>query len=118
MKTHGKHVFLRLMSLTEHDARNLAGDQFVVHGTTSVSGQTFQISHLHISQHLYTFIVKMIIETGELKCRTVHIRMGQNDLVRIQFRGKVGKLHFIDQISNRNSVHTILLSGSSCHGTQ
>ena len=87
---------LRLRNLisAEYEARDLAGDQLVIHRNPALSGKSGEICDLHISDHLHALVVKMRVKSGELKRRTVDIRVRDNDLLRIQLRGQVFKINF------------------------
>ena len=109
-----QNLFFRFHIAAEHDTRNLAGDQLIIHLHSSFLGKSGHICHLHITHDLHTLIIKMIIKACQLQCRSVHIRMRDHNLIRIQFRCQVLKIHFLNNICNRNSVHPILLSGKRC----
>ena len=87
---------LRLRNLisAKYEARDLAGDQLVIHRNPALSGKSGEICDLHISDHLHALVVKMRVKSGELKRRTVHVRVGDNDLLAVQLRGQVFEIHF------------------------
>ena len=85
---------LRCLVSAEHETWDLAGDQLVIHGDPALSCEPGEVRDLHVSDHLYTLIVKMCVESGELKRRTVHVRVGDNDLLAVQLRGQVFEIHF------------------------
>ena len=86
---------LRCLVSAEHETWDLAGDQLVIHGDPALSCEPGEVRDLHVSDHLYTLIVEMCVESGELKRRTVHVRVGDNDLLAVQLRGQVLKSIFL-----------------------
>ena len=87
---------LRLRNLisAKYEARDLAGDQLVIHRNPALSGKSGEICDLHISDHLHALVVKMRVKSGELKRRTIDIRVGNDDLFGIQLRCQVFEIHF------------------------
>ena len=85
---------LRCLVSAEHETWDLAGDQLVIHGNPALSCESGEVRDLHVSDHLYTLIVEMRVESGELKRRAVHVRVGDNDLLAVQLWGQVFEIHF------------------------
>ena len=83
-----KYILKRILDLAEEEKPDgiiLAGDIYDKSG---------EICDLHISDHLHALVVKMRVKSGELKRRTIDIRVGNDDLFGIQLRCQVFEIHF------------------------
>ena len=94
--TEFQKVFIRLLVAAEHQTGNLAGCELIVHPALLLLVHGINICLLYVSDDLNPLPVKMVKETRELQGRTVHVRMGQHNLVRVNLRRGVFKLHFYD----------------------
>ena len=91
-----QQVLIRFLAAAEYKAGNLAGCKFIIHQALALLVHGINICLLNVSDDLNPFPVKMVEKSGELQGRTVHVRVCQHDLVRVNIRSGVAKLHFLN----------------------
>ena len=64
-----------------------------------------QIRELYITYDLHTLIGKMLIVTGQLQCRTVDIRCGNDKICHINLWCQVAEIHFLHHFGHFNFFH-------------
>ena len=98
-------VLIRFLAAAEYKAGDLAGCEFIIHQALAFLVHGINICLLNVSDDLNPFPVKMVEKPGELQGRTVYVRVRQHDLVRINIRSGVAKLHFLNQFRYGYSMH-------------
>ena len=82
----GQDIFIGRHAAAVHQAGDLAGEELIKDFHLPLLAQGRDERALHRSHGLDPLMVKMVEKTCQLQCRPVHLRMGQDDLIRIQIR--------------------------------
>ena len=108
MVTQLQHFLLRCHAAAIYQTWYTRRQQFVKHFPAALRSQGRDVRIFHITDDLHTVLVKMVEKSSQLQCRTVHIRMHQHNIVRLQLRRHIAKPHLIDQFCYRHSTHTFV----------
>ena len=89
----------------ENDTWDLAAYKLFKRADALALFKMLQIRELYITDDLHTLIGKMLIVTGQLQCRTVDIRCGNDKICHINLWCQVAEIHFLHHFGHFNFFH-------------